>query len=361
MMEITGNNFEKITVKAWDQKKTRKFGVGDLGIRMFLGLFRSILRQVKKEKPDLILYPVPPWYIMLMAPLIRRITKIPYAIDYIDPWVFKLKNRDLKARLSQWIAKRTEGMVLRRSGATFAVSEGILDELRLRYPELKSRPMIAVPYGVEASDYQTINAEMNTNGKVLMRYTGAVSENMLPVIDVLLKAMKKLNDSIPLEIQFTGTTYAGAGLAKPVLVQTIKANKVGNFVVENPSRVGYQTALELGMGADFQLLIGDITPYYAASKMMGLVASGKPFFALLNKDSFPATFLRQIQYKDMVLFSPDQLGNPALTEIVYQGLLKAIKNKDQYKAVSTDHPVFSKYTAMAMTKTFTDTFQKIIR
>src|SRR5450755_4647568 len=51
MNEIAGDAFEKVEVKAWDQRTIRKFGLGDLGIRVFSGLFRAILKQVKQEKP----------------------------------------------------------------------------------------------------------------------------------------------------------------------------------------------------------------------------------------------------------------------------------------------------------------------
>ncbi len=49
MLEIAGDQFEKIEVNAWDQRKTRKFGLGDLGIRMFYSLIRAILNQRGKE------------------------------------------------------------------------------------------------------------------------------------------------------------------------------------------------------------------------------------------------------------------------------------------------------------------------
>ena len=361
MTEIAGDRFEKIMVTAWDQRKTRRFGIGDIGIRMFAGLYRAMLEKAKQEKPDLILFPVPPWYIMLLGPVIKKITGVRFVVDYIDPWIFDIKTSNLKARISQWIARRSERFVLKRAGAIFAVSEGILNDLRARYPALQSGPMVAVPYGVEVTDYQTIRAAAGVDSRIRMRYTGAVSENMLPVIDVLLAAMKKLNRQQPLDVLFTGTTYAGEGFIKPVLSDIIEAQSAGGFVQENPARVGYRTALQLGMDADFQLLIGDTTAYYAASKMMGLVASGKPFFALLNAASFPANFLNQLQYPHMVLFAPEQLGHPELTERVYQGLVRAIREKDQYQPVSIHHPVLSQYTARAMTKTFTDTFQKVIQ
>ena len=57
------------------------------------------------------------------------------------------------------------------------------------------------------------------------------------------------------------------------------------------------------------LLIGDTTPYYAASKMMGLVASGKPFFAWVHADSFPAEFLEELQYPHRLFFQTEELGD----------------------------------------------------
>jgi hypothetical protein len=360
MIEITGNAFEKIEVGAWDQRKTRRFGLGDLGIRMFFGLYRSMLRQAKKEKPDLILYPVPPWYIMVMAPFIRKMTGIPYAIDYIDPWIYNTSQKNFKSVVSQWIARLLEGPVVKGSSAIFAVSQGILEDLKKRYPSLSSLPMIAVPYGVEVSDYDAIRVQKKEDPEIIIRYTGAVSEKMLVVVDSLLKAFKIVNRSLPVRVIFTGTSYAGIGLTKPVLAELISKNDVADFVKENPARVGYGEALEINKLADMQLLVGDTTPYYAASKMMGLVASGKPFFAWVHADSFPAKFLEELQYPHRLFFQTEELGSEKKINHLAEALLYSLHNRDRFIPIPTEDPVFIKYTAKAMTKTFVDTFQKII-
>ncbi|HCL82705.1 MAG TPA: hypothetical protein DIC22_01965 [Chitinophagaceae bacterium] len=359
MVEIAGNAFEKIEVSAWDQRKTRKFGLGDLGIRVFLGLYRSMLKQAKKERPALILYPVPPWYIMVMAPLIKRITGIPYAIDFIDPWIYKTSRRNFKSVASQRIARLLEGRVVKGSSAIFAVSQGILDDLKKRYPSISSLPLIAVPYGVEVSDYDAIPVQPKVNSEILIRYTGAISENMLIVVDSLLKAFKKLSETLPVRVIFTGTSYAGIGLTKPVLAELIAKNGASDFVVENPARVGYREALEMNKQADMLLLIGDTTPYYAASKMMGLVASGKPFFAWVHADSFPAQFLEELQYPHRLFFQTGELGDENKISQLAEALSYSIQNRDRFIPVSLENPVFNKFTAKAMTKTFADTFQKI--
>jgi glycosyltransferase involved in cell wall biosynthesis len=359
MTEIAGNAFEKIEVSAWDQRETRRFGLGDLGIRSFFGLYSSMLKQVKKEKPALILYPVPPWYIMVMAPFIKKATGVPYAIDFIDPWVYNMSKKNFKSAVSQRLARLLEGRVVKKSSAIFAVSQGILDDLKKRYPSITSKPLIAVPYGVEVSDYDAIKVQKKDDPSVIVRYTGAVSENMLVVMDSLLAAFKIVSKSLPVRVIFTGTSYAGIGLAKPVLDELISKNGVADFVRENPARVGYREALEINKQADMQLLVGDTTPYYAASKMMGLVASGKPFFAWVHADSFPAKFLAELQYPHRMVFQTAELGTEKKIEQLAEALLYSLKNREQFIPIPTDNPVFSKHTAKAMTKTFTDTFQKI--
>lgn len=360
MEEITGKDFEKVIVGCLDQRKTRKMGIGDLGIRMFFSLFFSLLKQARKKKPALILYPVPPWYIMVMAPFIKWFTGVPYAIDYIDPWIFKVPENDRKARASQWVARKLEGFVVKRSSAIFAVSQGILNDLVSRYPAIKSRPLVAVPYGVEPTDFLTIKVDKPESKKVLLRYTGAVSVAMMPVANTLFKALRIVNEQIPLQVEFTGTSYAGLGLAKPVLESLIIQNGVASFVTENPNRVGYRKALELSIGADMQLLLGDTTPYYAASKLMGMVASGRPFFAFVHTGSFPATFLDSLNFTGKVEFTASELeDNKTVNELV-NGLLNAIRQRNEFNPIDINNAELKQHTAFAMAQTFSNTFQKIV-
>lgn len=360
MLEIAGDRYERIEVGCLDAPKTRKFGVGDIGIRVFFFLFFSLLKNARRKKPALVLYPVPPWYIMVMAPFIKWMTGVPFAIDFIDPWVYKIEGKNRKARFSQWIAKRLEGFVVKRSSAVFAVSQGILDDLAGRYPSIREKPLVPVPYGVEASDFHTIKVQKPAGGPVLLRYTGAISEAMLPVVDTLFRALKIVHRQRPLKVIFTGTSYAGKGLAKPVLTGLTDSNDLSSFITENPQRVGYREALELSLSSDVQLLIGDTTPYYAASKLMGLVASGQPFFAFVHRNSFPASFLNELGYPHKTAFEPEELDRQEKVEELAAAILHAIDKKDQFKGIDINNPVLAQYSAGAMTKTFSDTLKKVI-
>lgn len=359
MLDITGDKFELIETGCLDPRKTRKFGIGDLGLRVFFYLFFSLLKNSRKKKPAAILYPVPPWYIMVMAPVVKWMTGIPYAIDFIDPWVYKVRKGDRKAAMSQWIAKRLEGFAVKRSSAIFAVSQGILDELVDRHPSLAKIPRVAVPYGVEASDFLAIKTAEAKTPPVILRYTGAISDAMLPVVATLFKALKVVNAQIPLKVIFTGTSYAAADQVKPILRELIEREGVSAFVTENPARVGYRQALEMSLSADMQLLIGDTTPYYAASKLMGLAVSGRPFFAFIHRHSFPASFLTELNYRYKADFETEELSTEGKVRELTDAILFAISEKDRFKGIDASHPVIAQHTATAMTKKFSDTLKQI--
>jgi hypothetical protein len=324
-------------------------------------LYRSLKREIKNQKPDFILYPVPPWYIMIMAPIIKRKTKLPYAIDFIDPWVHDIKKKNFKARVSQWIARRFEGLAVRKADVIFAVSRGMLDALLERNPSLKNIPMIEVPYGVEASDYLAIKSVTANRDPFVIRYTGAISEPMLPVVCALIKALAIVQKEIPIRVEFTGTSYAGEGLVKPVLNGIIEQNKADSFIKEFPARVGYRQALELGNTAGMQLVIGAIIPYYTASKLMGLAASGKPFYAIVNKDSFPAFFLSEIGFENKFDFDPEEIDKTETVSRLAVALRKSILGINFFKPIPLDNPVLNDHTAFAMTKKFSDAMKEVIK
>ena len=365
MVDLVGDQFELVIVNCFAQSKARKFKIGDLGLRMLPFLFFTLRKYAIKEKPDFILYPVPPWYILLIAPLIKRLTGVPYGIDFIDPWVHDLdeRERSTKKRISHWISRRMEKNVCKYASIIYAVSQGINDNLIKRYPFLKKKTFIAVPYGAEQNDFDSLRMQLPVvhNDKIVIRYIGAIWLDCYAVLDGLMPALAEVGKTLPLQIEFFGTSYAVGKMSKPQLDKWISENDMQQYTIENPLRVSYRKAVELSLQSDVLLLIGGMASYYAASKLMGLLVSKKPFVAFVHEDSFPAKLLHEISFPYVVTYSQSEKRLPihqinCLTQIIK----RAITEKDSFAGVDLSHPVIQANTALGMTKTFLEPINKLL-
>jgi glycosyltransferase involved in cell wall biosynthesis len=365
MTELVGDKFNLVMVDCLDQNKTRKFKIGDLGLRILPFLFFKLRKYIKKDKPDFILYPVPPWYILMIAPLMKRLTGVPYGIDFIDPWVHDLdeRERSTKKIISHWISRRMEKHVCKHASIIYAVSQGINDNLIKRYPYLKNKIFITVPYGAEQNDFDALRTQLpiTNNDKIVIRYIGALWMDCYKVLDGLMPALAEVKKTIPLQIEFLGTGYASEKLSKKQLDKWIIQYNMKEYTFEQPYRVTYRRAVELTLQSDVLLLMGGMAPYYAASKLMGLLVSKKPFVAFLHEDSFPAKLLLEINFPYVVTYGQSENRLPihqtkCLTEIIK----KAIAEKNTFNGVDISHPVIQANTAFGMTKTFLEPINKIL-
>lgn len=365
MVELVGDKFKLVTVNCLDQNKTRKFKIGDLGLRILPFLFFTLRKYIKKEKPDFILYPVPPWYVLMIAPLLKKLSGVPYGIDFIDPWVHDLdaRERSTKKRISHWISRRMEKNVCKHASIIYAVSKGINDNLIERYPFLKNKIFITVPYGAEQNDFDSLRMQLPAvkNDKIVIRYIGAIWIDCYAVLDGLMPALAEVSKTLPLQIEFIGTSYAVEQMSKPQLDKWISENNMQQYTIENPLRISYRKAVELTLQSDLLLLIGGMEPYYAASKLMGLLVSKKPFVAFVHEDSFPAKLLLEINFPYVVTYAQSEQRLPIhQIKCLTATIKKAIAEKNSFTGVDLSHPVIQANTALRMTKTFLEPINKLL-
>ena len=362
LQEITGTDFELITLKSLKQSWTRKFKIGDLALRFIPYLFFRLIKECRKQKPDFIVYPVPAWYILIIAPIIKRITGVKYAIDFIDPWVTNdtENHKGFKKKFTQWTAKKLEGWTTKNASFIYAVSKQINLDLISRHPYLRNYKFKAIPYGVEVSDFDC-SIPKTKNDRITFNYIGAVWPAAFPVVKEVLNSFKTISQTKNIHVNFIGTSYAGVGFSKPSLTPIIKELNISSIVNEDSNRVTYKKAVELTNSADILFLFGDMSKQYAASKLMGLVASQKPFFAFLHVDSFPYQFLKSVNYKYLVGYSNNEKELPAKKKDNLVTLInELIENINNFNAISLENEKFKTHTAFGMTENILTPIKEII-
>ena len=355
--------------KAFNVKYTRKFGLGNLGIRSFYFLYKKANKIIKTNKPDLIFFSTTVFTSLALGPIWKRKYKIPFVIDMQDPWrndyylQLPKNKRPKKFWFDYKLNKILEKYTIPKTDGIISVTQAYIDALNDRY-KISDKPFLILPLGAASNDFEiTKNLEIPLSVKLSNKYlnivyTGVIPENMLYSIEAVLQAIAKYNNNYEkkIKIYFIGTNYAPKRLQKKRTISLAKKLEIEEFVYEETDRVSYFEAIKLMQIADILLLPGTTDADYTASKLYPYILSKKPILVVFNEFSNLREILERISNLPSVLFN-DKLSINSLSEKIFN-LLKILRdNKYSYKVNQVQ---FQKYTDKYMTKEIEKMFEKII-
>ena len=76
-----------IRARTWPVALTRRFGIGDLGVRAYRGLKHAATALLARERFDAVFITIYPTYPALIGPSLKRDFGVAFVLDYQDPWV----------------------------------------------------------------------------------------------------------------------------------------------------------------------------------------------------------------------------------------------------------------------------------
>ena len=76
-----------VRAPAWRAEVTRRVGLGDLGLRALTGLRRTCHALMAGERFDALFITVYPVYPALLGKGLKETFRVPFVLDYQDPWV----------------------------------------------------------------------------------------------------------------------------------------------------------------------------------------------------------------------------------------------------------------------------------
>jgi hypothetical protein len=306
-------------VPAWPLHRCRRLGFGQLSYRSLLPLYRAGCELLRRRRCDVVFFSTTVFLALTLGPLWRRRFGCRIVYDFHDPWYDGLPPYDRenapggwrKYRADRYFARHAERFAMTAPDHVIAVSEGIIEGLRRRYPRLSQDHCSVVPFPSSPCDYDPARLSKAGNrelaapdGKRHWVYAGAYTPAMTPVLDALFGVLKELRRQRPgalagLRLHFVGTSYAPAEQAQARVMPLALAQGVADLVEETPHRIPYTDALSLYSRSDAILLIGSVDPAYTASKLLTCVLAKKPTLALFHRKSlvsniaagFPNVFL----------------------------------------------------------------------
>jgi len=300
--------------------------IGDLGLRAFVSLRteagRLLAEAIKRDVPfGFVWFSLPSWYPALLGPGISKRFKVPYGIDYQDPWVFELSPEERgfnRATATRTLARLLEPIALKRVSLISGISEGYLHGIRCRYPKKQGIPFVAAQLGFSAADHKIEIQGLALPfepGKRTYVYAGAHWSMGAPLFRLVMESIARLKTmgKLPSDVQFLFVGTSNPAL--PSIQEQAMSMGLEGVVRELPERQPYLWVQHYLRHANGAMIIGSVQPHYSASKIFQCLITAKRVFAFFHHESEAARILRECDADDyFVRFEPGRLDPEMLAE-----------------------------------------------
>jgi glycosyltransferase involved in cell wall biosynthesis len=372
-----------VRTRALSAKWTRRFGIGDLGLRAFRGLLRGASQLLERERFDLLFITIYPSYTALLGPRLKRRFGVPFVLDYQDPWVGEWGKSvgggeqgtaDFKSRLSRRLALILEPRVVAATDAITAVSEGTYESIRRRIPAARRIPCAAIPLGGEPADFEYLRNATTKNtffersdGLFHLCYVGTLLPLGIETLRAVLQATRLLRQQQPqlfakLRIHFFGTSNQTSPEALPTVLPHAQELGLDDCVTEHPSRIDYLDALSVQTDASGLLLMGSSEHHYTASKLYPALLARRPILAVYHEKSSVAAVIGAAvrePSRHLVTYSDDVRAESHSMEITSH-LAAMIQAPEQNVPIELS-PEIERYSAKSLARELAAVFDSVVR
>jgi Glycosyl transferase 4-like domain len=373
---------EVVRAHAWSATWTRKIGIGDLGLRSLVGLYRKASRLLANDRYHALFITIFPTYPALLGPMLKTRFGVPFILDYIDPWVSAWGKEigggrdgsvDLKSRLTLLAALALEPIAARSADAITAVSSGTYEAIRERIPELHNTPCAAIPYGGDQADYEYLRSRDRTNrffdaadGAFHICYVGTLLPLGFETLRAVFKGLALLRDSDQqayrrVRLHFFGTSNQTAGDSKPRVLPVAREFGVDNLVTEHPIRIEYLDALNVQVQASAILLMGSTEQHYTASKLYPALLAGRPLLAVYHSMSSVSMIMARVTRPPdahLITYSDVDRAENKAPEIARA--LAVMLTRASSEPISWDQGELDKFSAHALAGELAEVFNLVV-
>jgi glycosyltransferase involved in cell wall biosynthesis len=303
---------------------TGLLGVNNVALRSLPFLFLAGCRLLGGRRYDAVYFSTTMFIVLPLGRLWKLLSGVPYVIDLQDPWVTDYYERPgsppppggWKYRFAQGLGRVLEGWTMRGAAGLLAVSSAYLDTLRRRYPNLHATPAAELPFGSPDPDLAHLRATRAQRpallpaGGVRLAFAGALGPGQLAAVEVLFAGLAEARRAgAHLTVHFFGTSYDPA--ARPVTLALAALYGLQDRVHEQPGRLRYFDALQITLEAGANLLLGSTDLAFTPSKILAVLAAGRPVLALAPAGSAMIARLTELG-QDCVAFPA---GKPEPTSV----------------------------------------------
>jgi len=368
---------EVVKAKVFFEWVFRFLHISDIAIRSCLSIYNLGSKIIRERKIDLVYFSTTSFLIFKLGPLWLRKMKVPYVLDYQDPWINDYYHDKkivppggwIKFSIQQYLAKWFQPKVLRKSAHVTVVSSAYVPMLQQQCSGLDTSRFTVLPFSACENDLDFVrllaikqNIFDPNDGKMHCVYTGTLLSSMRPALELLFLSVQQLRKKNPakwnlLRLHFVGTNYT-LNVTTSLVFELASKHGIGDLVDERPERIPYLSALKVMLDSHLLLMIGSNDAGYSPSKIYSCLMTRKKIIALAHEGSSFSKILRHLEARGAVNFFEREDGI-ALQKI--KNILEDFDFRIEVNQYYCNEEKLSQYKADAMTRKITAIFDLAIK
>lgn len=362
LIDLLPPTLEVIRTRALPVRPLRM--VGDIAVRSLYWYWRALLDLARNRRFDFLHFTIPASLATLLGPPMYRRFRIPYGIDYIDPWIPETPQSNpvlSKAWFAERVSRICEPIAVRNARLITGINTAYFESTLVRNPHLRSQAITAgMPYGGSERDYEALDRRPRSpflfdpsDGNLHFIYGGALLPKAFAVLDRLLAGVALLKDRRPeiakrLRLHFVGTgLYENDCDRGHTVTPFILRHGLAGMAMERPDRIGYLDMLNHLRLSSGILVIGSTEPHYSPSKIYQAVMARRPVFTMLHRHSTAVGIMEASHAGDVLTFAEDALPD---SETVAAALERFIGRLGAFKPERINWSIFEAVSARATTR-----------
>ena len=268
-------------------------------------------RHAHANRPDVVYSSGPPFSAHLVGAALARLLRVPWVVDFRDPWARAPWREDrFEFERSAWAA--LERFVVRRANAVVFVTDTNRQDFARQYGAAAARFSL-VPNGCEVRDFDGLTRRPSA-GRFVMLHAGSLygARNPATLFRALAAAIAKGRiDPATFRLRFIGRLGV-PGVDLPAVAGELGLQSVVEFAQHMPRRDSLQEMVD----ASALLIVQPITTVSIPAKLYEYMAAGRPILALAEPGGETAALVTRARAGLAVLADDQAAIEEALESVV---------------------------------------------
>lgn len=303
---------------------------------------------IRREKIDIIFATGIPWSSLVTAFLLHKLTRVPFIVDFRDPWVGN-PYHESRGEIFDRLDTKLEKVIVESAALVSANTNPLKEEFLKRYPYLPSDKFIVLPNGFDEEEFRNVETFSGNHNRLVLAHAGLLYKQRDP--SPIFKAFENILKSNPDtegKIKFVQIGDVQTDYNPKEMFSYLYDSDMAEILSPMP----YKDCINELNRADVLVIVQPETLTQVPSKLYDYLCLKKPILTIAPRKGALGGLIEKAGFGHVI--EHDEIGH--LEKIIYE----LYKEKVQKGALKAEYPNMSLFDVRKITEVLQDKMFSVI-